>query len=221
MKLLIVEDEKEISTFVKKSMESLFCHIDVAHDGVYGVELAAKNDYDVLILDQNLPGKSGADICQSLRHMGKNMPVIMLTADSDIAKKVHALTIGANDYVTKPFAIEELIARVNVLLRTTVKKSSAHILKYKDITLDQNTCSATRGDRQIDLCKKEAALLACFMNNPQAVLTQDMLLQKVWDMNMDRNINTLTVHIRKLRKKINAPDEEKMITTVRGVGYHL
>lgn len=182
-------------------METIFCHVDVAHDGIRGANMAQENNYDIVILDQNLPGKSGSDICQSIRRSGCNVPVIMLTAENDITKKVHALTIGANDYVTKPFAVEELIARVNVLLRKSIKKDHSHILTYKDIILDQYTNTVQRGKRNIDLCKKEIALLAYFLKNPHAILTQEMILKNVWDIHSTQNINTLTVHIRHLRKK--------------------
>lgn len=221
MKLLLVEDEKDISTFVKKGLESELFSVDIASDGTHGESMARMNDYDIIILDQNLPHKNGSDICKSLRDAGKKAPIIMLTAEKEVEKKVHALTIGANDYMTKPFAIEELIARIRVLLRDNSQQASSMILSYKDITLDLDKFTAVRNGHILNLRKKELALLEYFMRNPDAILTRSMILERVWDTNADPFTNTVEVHIRNLRQKLNENSEEKLIETIRGIGYRL
>ncbi len=221
MKLLLVEDEKDISTFVKKGLESELFSVDIANDGLRGESMARMNDYYIVILDQNLPHKNGIDICQSLRETGRNVPIIMLTAEKEIEKKVQALTIGANDYMTKPFAIEELIARIRVLLRDNPQQTTSTILTYKDITIDLDKFTATRDSCPLNLRKKELALLEYFMRNPDAILTRSMILEHVWDTNADPFTNTVEVHIRNLRQKLNENSEEKLIETIRGIGYRL
>ncbi len=220
MKLLLIEDEKDIAVFVKKGLESELFSVDVAHDGNEGERLARMNDYDALIVDYNLPFKNGIEICQSLRNLGKTYPIIMLTAEKEMKNKLDAFSSGVNDYVTKPFAIEELVARIRALLRNTPESTSI-ILKHKDLEVDLKNYIAKRSNKNLNLRKKELALLEYFLRNPGAILTRSMILEHVWDTNADPFTNTVDVHIRLLRNKINATGKEKMIDTIRGIGYRL
>lgn len=220
MKVLLVEDEKDIATFIKRGLESECFTVDIVNDGVRGESMARMNDYDIVILDHNLPHKNGMDICQALRDVGKTYPILMLTAEAGIDRKVQALTIGANDYVTKPFAIEELIARVRVLLRT-VDNGTNSVLTYKDIELDLDKFIAKRNGIILPLRKKELSLLEYFMRNVDSILTRSMILEHVWDTNADPFTNTVDVHVRYLRRKINENSDVKLIETIRGIGYRL
>ena len=220
MKLLIVEDEKEIAIFLKKGLEAERFSVDVAHDGESGENMARMNDYDIVILDHNLPYKNGITICKTLRELGKTYPIIMLTAEHEIHSKVEALTSGANDYVTKPFAFEELVARIRVLLRN-VPENVGSTLRHKDLEIDIKKFTAQRSDKPLELRKKEFALLEYFMRNPESILTRNMILEHVWDTNADPFTNTVEVHIRTLRNKINNGENEKFIETIRGIGYRL
>lgn len=220
MKILLVEDEKDIATFIKKGLESERFSVDVVDDGEKGERKACMNNYDVVILDHNLPGKNGTEICKALREKNKKMPIIMLTAEKDVDKKVEAFQYGANDYVTKPFAIEELIARIRVLLREHPDESSA-TLTHDDIKIDLDKFAAYRADKLLDLRKKEFALLEYLLRNTNAILTRSMILEHVWDTNADPFTNTVDVHIRRLRKKLNEGHKKKHIETIRGIGYRL
>ncbi|MFA5985902.1 MAG: response regulator transcription factor [Parcubacteria group bacterium] len=220
MKILLAEDEKDIATFVKKGLESELFTVDVAENGSQGERMARANAYDIVILDHNLPEKNGIDICDTLRKNGKNMPIVMLTAEKEVAKKVQAFQCGANDYMTKPFAIEELIARIHVLLRDH-PHSSGTVLTHRDLEIDLDKFIAKRSEKSLDLRKKELALLEYFMRNIGAILTRSMILEHVWDTNADPFTNTVEVHVRRLRQKLNAEDTEHYIETIRGIGYRL
>lgn len=220
MKILLIEDAEEIALFTKRGLESELFTVDIAEDGEKGENMAMINNYDILIIDHNLPSKNGIDICKSLREVGKNYPIIMLTAEKDIEKKVEAFNNGANDYLTKPFAIEELVARTRALLRSKPESNNTQF-SYKDVTIDLKKYTATRAQKTLNLRRKELALLEYFMRNPDMVLTRSMILEHVWDTNADPFTNTVDVHIRTLRQKLNFDSLEPLIETVRGIGYKI
>jgi DNA-binding response OmpR family regulator len=220
MKVLLIEDEPEIALFVKKGLEAMFFSVDTANEGKQGEYLAKINDYDIVILDYNLPDKNGIEICKSLRIAGKTYPIIMLTAEGAIEKKLEAFDCGANDYITKPFAIEELIARINAFLRNN-SSSDEKVLHYEDLELDASKYLAKRAGKILNLRKKEFSLLEYFMLNTDIVLTRSMILEHVWETNADPFTNTVDVHITTLRQKLNEGFTKKYITTVRGMGYKL
>lgn len=220
MKILLVEDEETISIFTKKGLEAEFFIVDVASDGKEGEKMARMNEYDAIILDHNLPNKNGIQICKSLRDSGDMCPIIMLTAENEVEKKVEAFDCGASGYMTKPFAIEELVARIRALLRFE-NKGKDMILSQKNIELDLKKYTAKRADKFMSLRKKEFALLEYFLRNPEKVLTRSMILEHVWDTNADPFTNTVDVHIRSLRQKLNEGFPDKLIDTVRGIGYRL
>jgi DNA-binding response OmpR family regulator len=223
MKILLIEDEEEITLFTKKGLESELFIVDTSDDGIKGENLARINDYDAVVIDYNLPGKNGIEICKSLRAAGRIYPIIMLTAEQDMATKLEAFSSGANDYLTKPFAIEELTARIRALMRTNspIENNNYTELTYKDIYINLEKHIVTRADQPLQLRKKELALLEYLMRNVGAILTRSMILEHVWDTNADPFTNTVDVHIQSLRKKININGAESLIDTIRGVGYRL
>ncbi|MBI4811972.1 response regulator transcription factor [Candidatus Falkowbacteria bacterium] len=218
MRILVVEDEKEIASFIKKGFEAEHFSVDVADDGENGLWLGKTNDYDIVILDIKLPLQDGVGICRQLRLDGKKMPIIMLSVKDDVETKVQALDLGADDYLTKPFSFEELLARVRALLRRE-KAVRGDILRIADLVLDVKAHLVTRANKKIDLSRKEFALLEYLMRNPGTVLTRTMILEHVWDMNVDLFSNTVDVHIRYLRQKIDKGRGRKIIHTVHGYGY--
>lgn len=220
MKILLIEDAEEIALFTKRGLEAELFVVDVAEDGEKGENMALINNYDLIIIDHNLPFKNGIDICKSLREAEKTYPIIMLTAEKDIDKKVAAFNYGANDYLTKPFAIEELVARIRVLLRSK-NEDINNQLSFKDVTIDIRRHTATRAQKTLNLRKKELELLEYFLRNPDTILTRSMILEHVWDTNADPFTNTVDVHIRTLRQKLNFDSLEPLIETIRGIGYRL
>jgi len=220
MRVLIIEDEEDIASFIKKGLEAENFVVDVALEGEKGRFLALTNEYDLVILDIKLPDIDGIEVCRKIREKKKTVPVIMLTVKTDVKSKVEALNIGADDYLTKPFAFEELLARIRALLRRE-KTTIGDTLKVADLFLDTKSHSVKRAGRLIDLSKKEFVLLEYFMRNPGTVLTRSMILEHVWDMNADPFTNTVDVHVRLLRKKIDEGHRRKFIRTVHGYGYKL
>lgn len=219
MRLLIVEDEKEILNFLKPSLEAECFAVDIAEDGEKGAYLARTNDYDIIILDNMLPKKSGSEICQEIRSLGKTVPIIILSALSDVNKKVELLNIGADDYLTKPFSFQELVARIKTLLRRPAPIKS-DILQIDDLSLDLRKNSVTRGEEEIKLTRKEFMLLEYLLRNPGLVLSRSMIMEHVWDMNADPFSNTIEAHILSLRKKIKTKNSQKeLIHTIPGRGY--
>lgn len=221
MKILLIEDAEEIAFFTRKGLEAELFTVDTAEDGEKGEYMARTNDYDALVVDYNLPGKNGVEVCKNLRKIGKKCPILMLTAEKDVERKLEAFSSGANDYLTKPFAIEELIARVRALLRPNVENASDTEFIYKDISLDLKNHIVTRAQKPLNLRKKELALLEYFMRRPGTILTRSMLLEHVWDTNADPFTNTVEVHVQSLRRKLNFDSLEPLIETVRGIGYRL
>ena len=220
MRLLIVEDEKKVLSFIKKGLEEEGYAVDSASDGETGLIMGLDGVHDLIILDLNLPGKDGLSVLQELRRKKVATPVLLLTVRTAIEDKVIGLDTGADDYLTKPFAFQELLARVRALLRRQTD-AEAPLLKVADLTLDPARRLVFRGKKKIDLTAKEFALLDYFMRNPDRVLTRTMIGDHVWDYDFDPMTNVIDVYVNYLRKKIETGRESKLIHTIRGAGYML
>ncbi|MBI2037560.1 MAG: response regulator transcription factor [Candidatus Magasanikbacteria bacterium] len=221
MTILIIEDEKDIIKFLKPGLEAECFAVDVAEDGEKGLLCALSKEYDVIILDNNLPKKSGQEVCEELRANKKTTPIIMLSVLSDVDKKVELLNTGADDYLTKPFSFQELLARIRSLLRRP-KKIEDEILRIDDLELDSRRNTVKRGGEEISLTRKQFMLLEYLMRNAGMVLTRGMIMEHVWEMDADPFSNTIETHILSLRKKIkNANKPREFIQTVPGRGYKL
>ena len=218
MRLLVVEDEKKVASFIKKGLEEEGYAVDLASDGETGLMMGLDGVHDLIILDVNLPKMDGLSVLQELRKKKVATPVLLLTVKATIEDKVLGLDSGADDYLTKPFAFQELLARVRALLRRRAE-AEPPLLQVADLTLDPATRLVSRGDEKIELTTKEFALLAYFMRNPDRVLTRTMIAEHVWDYDFDPMTNVIDVYVNYLRKKIDAGHEAKLIHTVRGVGY--
>ena len=218
MRILVIEDEVKIAQFIKRGLKEEGYAVDVANDGEEGHFMLSSNDYDVIVLDLMLPKMDGLTLCKELRKEGNSTPIIMLTAKDTVKDKVKGLDSGADDYLPKPFAFEELLARVRVLLR---KKDSGvqTQLKVDDLCLDLLTHKVTRAGREIDLTVKEYALLEYLMRNAGNIVTRTMISEHVWDIDFDTGTNIIDVYINYLRKKIDSGHSKKLIQTMRGRGY--
>jgi heavy metal response regulator len=219
MRFLLVEDENNVAAFIKKGLEEEFYTVDVAEDGASGYEMAEANSYDLLILDLMLPGMNGMEICRKLRGKGMKTPVLMLTAVDSVSSKVEGLESGADDYLTKPFAFSELLARVKALLRRY--GDSVSELFLEDLKIDLLARRVFRGSREIQLTPKEFSLLEYLLRNKGRVLSRTQIIENVWGYNFDPNTNVIDVHIRSIREKIDENFPKRLIHTVRGVGYVL
>lgn len=220
VRILLVEDDKHIVNFLKRGLKEEGYIVDVGYDGEDGLYLAENEEFDLIILDILLPKLDGFELCSRLRAKGNTTPILMLTAKDDIEDRVHGLDIGADDYLVKPFAFEELVARIRALLRRQ-KSVNSHILKVGDLTLNLSTREVKRGDRTIELTTREFELLKFLLYNPGQVLTRTQIAEHVWGYDFDYFSNVVDVYIRYLRKKIDDPFEHKLIHTVRGVGYKI
>ena len=220
MRILVVEDEKDICDFLKKSLESECYVVDTALDGEKGIELIRDSNYDIVILDNNMPKKTGLEVCMEVRAEENNIPILMLSVQSETTTKVDLLNAGADDYLTKPFSLDELQARIKALLRRP-KAIEEEILKIDDLSLDIDRHAIKRGKEEIHLTKKEFTLLAYLIRNRGIVLSRSMIMEHVWDMNVDPFSNTIESHIMSLRKKIDLPKHKKLIHTVSGRGYKI
>ncbi|MCK5510114.1 response regulator transcription factor [Candidatus Parcubacteria bacterium] len=220
MRILVVEDEKDICDFLKKSLESECYVVDTAADGEAGIEMIRGNNYDIVILDNNMPKKTGLEVCKEVRAEKNNIPILMLSVQSETTTKVDLLNAGADDYLTKPFSLDELQARVKALLRRP-KVIEEEILKIDDLSLDIDRHVVRRDKKEISLTKKEFTLLAYLLKNIGIVLSRSMIMEHVWDMNVDPFSNTIESHIMSLRKKIDLPKHKKLIRTVSGRGYKI
>ncbi len=218
MKILVVEDEKKVASFIKKGLEEEYYTVDTAHNGKEGFELALSGDYDLLILDLMLPYKDGISITRDLRAQNIVTPILLLTAKDKIQDKVEGLDAGADDYLTKPFAFEELIARSRALLRRSENVKSL-VLKAGELSLDTQTHRLSVGDQELDLTPKEYAILEFLMRNKNKVVSRTKLTQHVYEYNFDTDTNVIDVYINKLRGKIEQHTKAELIHTVRGVGY--
>ena len=220
MRILVVEDEKKVASFIKKGLEEEGYAVDVAADGEEGLAMALTRVHDLIILDIRLPKMDGLRVLQALRHDSVTAPVLLLTVRATIEDKVLGLDAGADDYLTKPFAFQELVARVRALLRRRTDAEPT-VLRIGDLTLDPARRTVTRGGEKIDLTPREFALLDYFMRNPGRVLTRTMIAEHVWDYSFDTSTNVIDVYVNYLRKKVDAGREPKLLHTIRGVGYVL
>jgi heavy metal response regulator len=220
MRILLVEDERKIASFIKRGLKEERYIVDVAHDGENGLYLAEINPYDLIILDVMLPGKDGMAVCKELRKNKIDTPILMLTAKDRVTDKVQGLNSGADDYLTKPFSFVEFLARVRALLRRK-KTDKATILKIADLEIDQLTHKVKRKDKEIQLSSKEYALLEYFMLNANQIITRTMISEHVWNENFDSFTNVIDVYVNYLRKKIDKGFKKQLIHTIRGAGYIL
>jgi DNA-binding response OmpR family regulator len=218
--ILLVEDEVKLARFVELELSSEGYNINVAHDGIAGLTLARELSPDLVILDWMLPGLSGLEICRRLRATGISIPVILLTAKDEVNDRVAGLDAGADDYVVKPFSIEELLARIRAHLRRT-QETDQDIFQFEDLNLNHRTRQVYRGKRAIELTAKEFELLEYILSHPRQVFTKNQILQKVWGYDFMGNSNIIEVYIRYLRLKLEENNEKRLIHTVRGVGYVL
>jgi two-component system response regulator MprA/two-component system response regulator TrcR len=216
--VLLVEDDRSIAGFVEPELERLGFRVCCAYDGPSGLEEARRFEPEIVVLDIMLPGLDGVGVLKRLRLGGSRVPVVMLTARDTTLDKVHSLDLGADDYVTKPFEIDELLARMRALLR---RVEGEEILRVADLEVNTATREVRRGEREIDLTSREYDLLEFMARNPRRVLSRDYLLSKVWDQEFGITTNVVEVYIAYLRKKVDTPGEQKMIRTVRGAGYAL
>jgi len=219
MRILVIEDEKKIASFIKRGLKEEGHMVDVAYDGEEGYRLSGENDYDLILLDIMLPKRDGISLCRQLRDDGVTTPVLMLTAKDSVQDKVTGLDSGADDYLTKPFAFEELLARIRALVRK--RSPQATKLQVGDLVLDLISHRVTRAGREILLTMKEYALLEYLMRNAGTVVTRTMITEHVWDIDFDTSTNVIDVYINYLRNKIDSSQQHKLIHTVRGRGYLL
>ncbi|MEQ8170846.1 MAG: response regulator transcription factor [Candidatus Eremiobacterota bacterium] len=218
MRILLIEDEKKVARFISKGLIEESYAVDVAYDGEEGLFLAEVNDYDLIILDIMLPKKDGFEVLKTLRNKGFITPVIMLTARDELESKVQGLDLGADDYMTKPFAFSELMARIRAIMRRKQEKADNR-LQLGDLVIDAVTRTVTRGNKPVELTNKEYALLEYFIRNPGRVLSRTMIAEHVWDYQFDPMTNVIDVYVNYLRQKIDKGFEKKLIHTIRGVGY--
>lgn len=219
-RVLVIEDEARIAQFVERGLIYEGYRVSVARDGKSGLAVARDSPPDLVILDWMLPGIDGLEVCKRLRAAG-DVPILMLTAKDDVKDRVTGLDAGADDYLVKPFSVDELLARIRALFRRTAPMSRPDVLRFGDLTLDTGTHRAYRGERAIDLTAKEYELLELFMRNPRQVLTRDVIFDRVWDYDFGGESNIIEVYVRYLRQKTENDTESRLIHTVRGVGYVL
>jgi heavy metal response regulator len=220
MKILLVEDDKHIVGFLKRGLEEEGYVVEVASDGEEGLELARDGELDLIVLDILLPKVDGFEVCRRLRQAGNTTPVLMLTAKDDVEDRVRGLDLGADDYLVKPFAFEELLARIRALMRRH-RNAEGAILRVGDLTINLLTREVKRGDQVIELTTREFELLKFLAHHPGRVFTRTQILEHVWGYDFEYSSNIVDVYIKYLREKIDRPFERKLIHTVRGVGYKL
>lgn len=219
MRILLVEDEENVAIFIKKGLEEEFYSVDIAENGSEGLLMAGANDYDLIILDVMLPGMNGTEVCKKIRERDRRVPILMLTAVDSVESKVRGLESGADDYLTKPFAFSELLARIKALLRRIPDTISE--LTIDNLKMELLSRRVYRAGREILLTPKEFSLLEYLLRNRGRVLTRTQIIENVWGYNFDPGSNVVDVHIKFLREKIDSGSERKLIHTVRGSGYIL
>jgi DNA-binding response OmpR family regulator len=220
MRILVVEDERKIARFVQKGLKEFGFAVDLIGRGDEALEIILDNPFDAIVLDIMLPGRDGLSILRALRECSNAIPVLILTARGEICEKVEGLDLGADDYLAKPFAIEELAARLRALIR---RQTGDNLVRYRiqDLTLDVASRIARRGNRRIDLTGREFSLLECLMRAPGRVFTRTQLCQHVWEYQFDAGTNLVEVYIQRLRRKVDDSEPTKLIQTVRGAGYRI
>ncbi len=220
MKVLVVEDEKKIASLIRKGLEAQGITVDVSHNGDEGYTLATTHSYDAMILDIMLPGRDGLSILKNLRARKTGLPVLLLTARSELNERLEGLNLGADDYLTKPFYIEELIARLQAVVRRS-SGASQSILEVEDLTLNLLSREVKRGGKTIDLTSREFNLLEQFMRSPGRVFTRVQICEQVWSYDFDPGTNLVDVYVQRLRKKVDGDNPVKLIETIRNVGYRI
>jgi DNA-binding response OmpR family regulator len=220
MRVLVIEDETKVGSFIKRALEEESYAVDLCEDGTQGLDLALSGSYDVIVIDLMLPNLPGLEILKRIRREKIHAPVLILTAQSKVDQKVKGLDAGADDYLTKPFAIDELLARVRVLLRRGTTDTPG-VLQVEDLMLNPATREVTRGGQRIDLTVKEYALLEYFLRHTGRVLTRPMISEHVWNQDFDTFTNVIDVYVNYLRNKIDRGHTRKLIHTIRGSGYML
>jgi DNA-binding response OmpR family regulator len=221
MRVLVVEDERKIAAYLKRGLEEQGYAVDVAYTGREALDWAATVEFDLILLDILLPEVDGIAVCRNLRARRVRTPILMLTARDAVDDRVTGLDAGADDYLVKPFAMKELLARMRALARRSIDMPKSTELQVGDLVLDTLTHSAKRGERTIKLTAKEYAVLECLMREPKHVLTRTMIAEHVWNYDVFNQSNVVDVYIRNLRRKIDDPCEVKLIHTMRGAGYRL
>jgi two-component system copper resistance phosphate regulon response regulator CusR len=220
MRLLVVEDERRLANFISRALRENAYAVDVADSGEKALEMASFASYDGILLDIRLPGVTGIEVCRGLRRMENDIPILMLTARSLVEHRVEGLDAGADDYLTKPFALEELLARVRALLRRRLN-SGGSVLTHADLELDRRRRRVARAGRSISLTAKEFAILEFLMLRAPEVVTRSEMIEHVWDTHFDSETNLVEVYINRLRNKISPEHTSKLIHTVHGMGYRL
>jgi DNA-binding response OmpR family regulator len=220
MRILVVEDERKIARFVQKGLKEFGFAVEVIGRGDEALEIILDNPFEAVVLDIMLPGRDGLSILRALREQSNAVPVLILTARGEVYEKVEGLDLGADDYLAKPFAIEELAARLRALIR---RQTGENLVRYRiqDLTLDVATRIARRGNRRIDLTGREFSLLECLMRAPGRVFTRTQICQHVWEYQFDAGTNLVEVYIQRLRRKVDDSEPTKLIQTVRGAGYRM
>ena len=220
MRILLVEDERKVASFIARALKENTYAVDVVENGEKAVEAGAEVAYDAILLDVRLPGISGIEVCRELRQRGVEAPILMLTARGLVEQRVEGLDAGADDYLTKPFVLTELLARVRALVRRGFHTGNAR-LRYADLALDRHRRRATRGQEVVPLTTKEFALLELLLLKAPELVTRSEIIEHVWDCHFDSETNLLEVYINRLRQKLDQNRSAKLIHTIRGVGYRL
>ena len=224
MRILVVDDDRAVRESLRRSLSFNGYSVELAHDGLEALEMIASDRPDALVLDVMMPRLDGLEVCRQLRSTGDDLPILVLTARDSVSERVAGLDAGADDYLPKPFALEELLARMRALLRRTKPDdddAESVAMTFSDLTLDPVTREVTRGQRQISLTRTEFALLEMLIANPRRVLTRSRILEEVWGFDFPTSGNALEVYVGYLRRKTEAGGEPRLIHTVRGVGYVL
>ncbi len=221
MQILVVEDEQKVAAFLRQALSEAGYAVQVAHDGAAGLALAQSAAFDLLVLDQMLPLVSGLDLCRALRDARDETPVLMITARDALEDKVMGLDSGADDYLTKPFSIDEMLARVRALLRRGAAPRTPAVLTVDDLTLDTQTRRAHRGGKEFELSAREYALLEYLMRNARRPVSRTQIAEHVWGFDFDSGSNVIDVYVSYLRRKVDAGAGKKLIRTLRHVGYQI
>jgi Response regulators consisting of a CheY-like receiver domain and a winged-helix DNA-binding domain len=222
-RLLVIDDDEKIISMLRRALAFEGYEVSTAVNGEEGLRRMMQADPDCVILDVMMPGIDGWEVCRRIREGGSRVPILMLTAKDDVSSRVKGLDLGADDYLVKPFALEELLARIRALLRrhSGEKSGETRRLKYGDLVMDLDTREVFRGSRSIELTAKEFELLRLFMDNPRRVLSRDVIMEKIWGYDYSGESNVLEVYINMLRQKLEEAGEKRLIQTVRGAGYVL